>query len=356
MLSITFATMAEKRKILVVGAGISGITVSVQLIQRGIDVTLQDNSINYCSRIAAGMINPLVFRRMTKSWRVDDFIPYLKGFYSKLEEDTETEFFHPVPIRRLFSTEDERGLWEKKQLREDFSNYMERITDEDLNYSRTKNVHGSGRLKNSYYVKTEEFLSAGRHYVMMHGALSLANFNYDQLDGTEYDGQQYDDIIFCEGYLGKENPWFGDLPLNQTKGEMLTIETEALPEDESVNRKCFILPLGNNQFKTGSTYSWNDNTTHTTPEGRAQILEKVSYLLDSPVKVISQRAGIRPTTDDRRPLIGTHPHHKNYHIFNGLGTKGYMLAPLLSLEFVNSLLDGKKLDAEVSISRFHPSI
>ncbi|MCH2223138.1 MAG: FAD-binding oxidoreductase [Crocinitomicaceae bacterium] len=348
--------MTEKKKILIVGAGVSGITVSVQLIQRGMDVTLIDNSVNHCSRIAAGMVNPLVFRRMTKSWRVDEFIPFLKDFYSSLEKDTETHFFYPVPIRRLFSTEDERRLWEKKQFRDDFSNYMEHITPEDLSYSRTKNPFGSGRLKNTFFINTEAFLSAGKHYVMTNGALNLTNFNYDQLVGTKYDDKVYDDIIFCEGYLGKENPWFGDLPLNQTKGEMLTIETESLPEDESVNRKCFILPIGNHQFKTGSTYEWNTNTTHTTPEARLEILEKVSYLHDGPVKVVSQSAGIRPTTKDRRPLIGTHPEHPNYHIFNGLGTKGYMLAPLLSLEFTNFLLDGKQLDAEVSITRFDPSI
>lgn len=348
--------MTEKRKILVVGAGVSGISVSVQLIQRGVDVTLLDNSVNYCSRIAAGMINPLVFRRMNKSWRVDDFIPFLKEFYAKLEEDTETRFFHPIQIRRLFSTVEERGMWEKKQHQEDFGDYMELLTDEDLTYNRTKNVHGSGRLKNSFYIKTDEFLSAGKHYVMTHGALNLTSFDYDKLEGTVYDGQHYDDIIFCEGYLGKENPWFGDLPLNQTKGEMLTIETDALPEDESVNRKCFILPLGNHQFKTGSTYAWDTDNTDITDKGRDEILEKVSYLYDGPVKVISQRAGIRPTTDDRRPLIGTHSKHPHYHIFNGLGTKGYMLAPTLSFEFVNYLLDGKDLDREVSITRFHPSI
>ena len=45
-------------------------------------------NVNFSSRIAAGIINPLVFRRMTKSWRVDDFIPFLKSHYKELEELT----------------------------------------------------------------------------------------------------------------------------------------------------------------------------------------------------------------------------------------------------------------------------
>ena len=75
-----------KPKFLIVGAGLSGITVAIQLIRKGANVTLIDNGINFSSHVAAGMINPFVFRRMTKSWRVDDFIPNLKAFYRGMEK------------------------------------------------------------------------------------------------------------------------------------------------------------------------------------------------------------------------------------------------------------------------------
>ena len=45
---------------------------------------------------------------------------------------------------------------------------------------------------------------------------------------------------------------------------------------------------------------------------------------------------------------------KNYHIFNGLGTKGYLLAPKLAEEFVDYLLNGTALLEEMNIKRFEP--
>lgn len=342
------------KDVLIIGAGLSGISVSYQLIKTGIDVTLVDNQINFSSKVAAGMINPLVFRRMNKGWRVDDFIPYLQSFYSELEDVTSTKFFHPVKIRRMFSSEQERNYWLKRQNTPDYKAYMSPLTEEDDNYSKAKNQFGSGRVKNASYIDTVPFLSAMKDYISENGSVIDEAFDYSKLDGLNYKGKTYSDIIFCEGYLGKENPWFGDLPLNQTKGEVLVIKANSLPNDESVNRKCFILPMGNHEYKVGSTYEWHCADTSITEKGKNEILEKVSYLTDEQVEVIGQQAGVRPTTKDRRPFLGTHPDHKNYHIFNGLGTKGYLLAPLLSYEFANYLLNDVALNEEVDISRFYP--
>lgn len=345
--------MSENNKnILIIGSGLSGLCVASHLIDKQCKVTLVDSGYNHSSIIAAGMINPLVFRRMTKSWRVDDFMPYANSFYKKEELETKTSFFHQIQIRRMFSTEQERELWIKKQERDDFKSYMEQVNQEDESYDKAINKFGSGRVKGGAYVDTSIFLSAMKEKIANHGALIVEEVSYNDIKGDTYKGNSYDHIIFCEGYLGVDNPWFGNLPLNQTQGETLTIKTTELPEDASLNRKCFVLPLGDHTFKVGSTYSWHNPDYSTTQEGKNKILENLSYLTDKEFEVIGHAAGVRPTTVDRRPLIGTHPENSQYHIFNGLGTKGYMMAPLLSKEFVDYLLKGQSLHPEVQISRF----
>lgn len=343
--------MNDKQTFLIVGAGLSGLSVAVQLINRGKEVTIIDNQINHCSRIAAGMINPLVFRRMTKSWRLDEFMPYLIDFYRELETEVNKSFFHSIQIRRLFSNEHERELWLKKEDYEEFKPYMNTVTRDDIKYDKALNPFGSGRVKSSYYVDTPVFLDSVRSWVEKKGRVIYEQFDYSSLADSKYHDAIYDAVIFCEGHLAKDNPWFKDVSLDQTKGELLTIRSTYIPEDESVNRKCFILPIGNNLFKVGSTHDWNDPTTHITERGRQEILQKLSYITDQSVEVIDQFAGVRPTVVDRRPLIGVHPIKSNYFIFNGLGTKGYMLAPLLSKEFVDYLLEGTPLDKEVNVSR-----
>ena len=345
--------MKDTKKILIVGAGLSGISVATHLIKNDADVTIIDNGVNFSSRIAAGMINPLVFRRMTKSWRVDDFIPFLKDYYREYESITNSQFLFDVPIRRLFSSEQEREFWLEKENRKDFEPYMHKVTEEDMQYSGAKNPFGSGRLKETFYVEVNSFLTNMKLWIQENGTVINEQFDYNRLIEATYKDVLYDEIIFCLGYLNKECPYFGELPLDQTKGQTLTIKSQTLPEDLSLNRKCFMLPKGNHTFKIGSTYEWSDPTTHITTEAKDELLKNLSYITDETVEVVNQEAGIRPTTRDRRPLIGTHKIHKNYHIFNGLGAKGYMLAPLISKEFVNYLLNDYKLDPEVDINRYY---
>lgn len=344
--------MSEPQKVLIVGAGLSGVSVAMQLLGKGVDVTLVDDGKNESSVIAAGMINPLVFRRMTKSWRVDEFLPYLIDFYTTLERETNRSFFHPITIRRLFSHEQERDLWLEKQGQEAFQNYLFPVTDSDRNYAKSINLYGSGRVKNSYSIDAKPFLEAAKSLISSKGKWINETFDYSQLIDAKYKGVMYDHVVFCEGYHSINNPWFGYLPINPTKGETLTITSTTLPEDESLNRKCFVLPLGDHTFKIGSTYVWETPKADITEEGKTEILENLAYLIDENVDVIEHEAGVRPTTRDRRPFIGSHPDFSNYHIFNGLGAKGYMLAPLLSAEFVDSLLNNTPLDPEISIDRF----
>ncbi len=344
---------SNKKNVLIVGAGLSGICVSEQLIQRGATVTIVDNGKNYSSLIAAGMINPLVFRRMTKSWRVDEFMPYLTSFYRQLEKSTSSSFFHSIPVRRLFSSEQERDFWLEKQEQSDFEQYMHRVTESDKSYSKAINAFGSGRVKQTYYIDVHSFVGSVLKRIKSLGSILHDEFNFSELKGLKYKGTSYTDVIFTQGYLNTTNPYFDFLPIDQTKGQTLTIQSKSLPEDESLNRKCFILPKGASQFKIGSTYEWNDPTVHITQQGKEEILSNLSYITNEPVEIIAQEAGVRPTTRDRRPTLGSHPEHPNYHIFNGLGAKGYMIAPLLSKEFVDYLYKEYTLPKEVNLERFY---
>ena len=44
-----------------------------------------DKKTNTASEVAGGIINPIVFRRTTKSWRIDEMLPKAINFYKQLE-------------------------------------------------------------------------------------------------------------------------------------------------------------------------------------------------------------------------------------------------------------------------------
>ena len=341
-------------KVLVVGSGVAGICLTHELIQAGCDVRLIDKGENASSAVAAGIINPLVFRRMTLSWRVSELVPFAREKYRDIEQLTQSSFFHPLVIRRLFASEQELGFWKTKQELPEFSAYMETLTEEDLNFPMEQNTFGTGRVKQAAYIDTDVFMHANRVYFQSKEILSEEMFDQKELDPDKavYKGVTYDFVLFAEGKDARYNPLFSYLPLQQTKGEVLTLESGTIYSRESLNRKCFLLPLGNGRFKVGSTYAWDTDNTIPTEEGKQTITENLKSITSEAYTVTEHRAGVRPTVPDRRPLIGRHPVFPKMVIANGLGTKGYMIAPLLMHELVNHLLKGTELNPESHISRF----
>jgi glycine/D-amino acid oxidase-like deaminating enzyme len=346
--------MTEKKEYLIVGAGLSGICMAIHLIKNNHSITLIDSGENFSTAVAAGQINPLVFRRMTKSWRVDDYLPYAEKFYTDLEIDTELPIYFPIQIRRMFSSAHEKVMWVEKQNREGFSDYLETITSEDDEYDLAQNDFGSGRIKKSSYVNAFNFVEGGKNWIKKRATIVTEKLDYSLIEpsSSSYKGKKYDFILFCEGSHNSDNPWFNQFIVEHTKGEVLTLKSDEISEHESLNRKCFLLPIGNKLFRLGATYVWNTPDRTLTQEAKDDLLDKVKLLTKKSFEVVDHQVGIRPTTPDRRPIIGKHPTFKNLLLFNGLGTKGYLMAPLLAKEFVDYLDFDKELDKEVRIERF----
>ncbi len=341
-------------KVLVVGCGVAGIFLTHELLEAGCDVELIDNGKNASSAVAAGIINPLVFRRMTLSWRVSELLPFAREKYREIEQLTKTSFFHPLVIRRLFASEQELEFWKQKQDLPEFADYMEPLKEEDLNFPLEQNTFGTGRVNQASYIDTDVFIRVNRAHFQSTGLLSEETFNHEELDPENgiYKGTNYDYILFAEGKDSTYNPLFGYLPLQQTKGEVLTIESSTIHSAESLNRKCFLLPVGNKRFKVGSTYTWDTDNTIPTEEGKQTILENLKSITSEKYVVVDHQAGVRPTVPDRRPLLGKHPKYPKMVIANGLGAKGYLLAPLLMHELMNHLLKGTEIHKESNINRY----
>jgi glycine oxidase len=96
-----------------------------RLLEKKQQVTLIDSGQNNSTAIAAGIINPMVFRRMNKSWRVDDFLQEAIAYYKKLEDDLKIKLIRPLFLRRLFSSLQEKEFWEKRQFEKEYSAYLE---------------------------------------------------------------------------------------------------------------------------------------------------------------------------------------------------------------------------------------
>lgn len=336
--------------ILIVGQGVAGTMLAFELEQKGVDFHILDKGINHSSAVAAGIINPLVFRRTTLAWGVEHSWDLTIKRYRELEKKLNTKFFSTMPMRRMFASEQESASWSEKAMKHPFQNHITRFqSNETPDY--VKNTFGQGKIIETHHVDVKQFLNATKRYFLDGGKLTIAELNYEDLEDELLRGK-WSQVVFCQGYENTKNPFFNFVPINTTKGQVLTIQSAVIAEDELLNRKCFLLPVGNQKFRVGATYEWDTTDLATTDQARSEILDKLNTLVDAPFTFIDQQAGIRPTTPDRRPILGVHPDNEKMFIFNGLGTRGYLLAPWCARLMADCVVEGKEVPKEMDLMRW----
>jgi len=341
--------------VIIVGGGLSGICLAHELERHNVSYRIIDENINYSSKVAAGMINPMTFRRMIKTWKGDELIPTLKSFYPAIEKKIGERFFYPIKLRRAFNSAHERDLWMERLLDPEYSDYVNTPETEENTPNYIKDLFGNAFINTPGYVDSKKFMQHNHAYFLQRKKLEYAAFNSVELDheNKTYQGKLFTHLVFAEGYRGEDNSFFNYLPFKNAKGEVLTIDSKDLKKDEILNRKCFILPTEYGDFKLGSTYTWGTKDPCTTEIAKEELIMNYQELSSGDCEIIAHEAGIRPAAADRRPMLGEHPEHKGIYIFNGLGAKGYMIAPYFAIEFINFLLGEGELDKEVNIQRFY---
>lgn len=343
---------------MIVGQGIAGTVLSWTLLQQGKKVLVVDSSEKpNSSEIALGIYNPVVFKRMTKSWKADELIPVAEALYTDLENALAIKALHKNGILKVFSSKDERTFWEKKMHNGEAMAFLDKTKEHSHYSSVIFDDLGSADVLSSGWLDTAKLLSAYRKFLMGNHLLRREKLEYSQLVVTkerlEWNDISADRLIFCEGSSATDNLFFKNLPFVLTKGEMLTIRIPDFLPQQLISKGVYLLHEYGDVFKVGATYDWDDLTDTPTEKGKADLVEKLKKVLKVDYEILDQAAAIRPTVKDRRPLIGLHPEDKRIGIFNGMGTKGVMIAPFFAKQFAEYVEKGLPLDKEVDIKRFN---
>jgi len=261
-----------------------------------------------------------------------------------------------MPILRKFFSIEEQNNWfaasDKRNLAPFLSTKL--IATK---YNSIESPYDYGQVLHTGYVDTALLLDTYKEYLLRNNLLLQETFHSSYIEffdfGIQYKNIQARHIIFAEGFGLHKNPFFNYLPLDGTKGELFIIRAPELNLDVIVNTSVFILPLGNDLFKVGATYNWQDKTDLPTEEGKQELTERIKEIITCDFEIVKHFGGVRPTVKDRRPLIGTHQERKSLHILNGLGTRGVMLGPAMAKALYENIENEIPLDREIDIQRFH---
>jgi len=341
---------------IIVGFGVAGFSFIQQLEENRQNYIVFDNNSQQSTRIAGGMFNPVILKRFTPAWQADDMLPYALLQFQKAELKYHKKYIHFIDIYRKLTGVEEQNNWTAASDKPVMSKYMK-----DISFKQIEGIpapYGFGVLKGTGIVNVSKLLDDVISDLKTSQKLMTENFDYDQLqifdDYVSYNNIKARKIVFAEGFGIKNNPFFKDLPLMGTKGEMLMIETEAVIP-YIVKSNVFIAPnvAQKGQYYVGATYNWEDKTNTPTIQARQHLEEKLKKLLDKPYKVVLQKAGIRPTVKDRRPLVGKHHCYNNVAVLNGMGTRGVILAPTTAKQLFQYLEFDIPLMKDVDIQRFY---
>ena len=340
---------------IIVGFGIAGYSFSQILEENRRNFIVFDNQSQQSTRIAGGMYNPIILKRFTPAWKAAEMLPYALLQFRKSELKFGKKYIFPINIYRKLASIEEQNNWVVASDKPVMQDFMQPVSFEKID--GIESPYGFGILKNTGIVNVSQLLDDAKKELKRKKLLIEEEFQYKNLniypDYVEYQGIKARYIIFAEGYGLKKNPYFHSLPLMGTKGEMLLIKTSAeIPY--IVKSNVFLAPdvSQKGQYYVGATYNWEDKTNIPTQEAKEHLEEKLQRFLKKDYRVILQKAGIRPTVKDRRPLVGVHPEYKNLAVLNGLGTRGVILAPNLAKYLYNFLEFNQALPVEIDIKRF----
>lgn len=338
---------------IIIGQGLAGSCLALQLLFKNKKILVIDKPHPHsATRVAAGLFNPITGRKMAKTWMADEIFPFLFNFYSRAETFTGSKFFYAMPLYRPFISVEEQNEWMGKSVEANFTAYIDALHTNPVLTHQVKNQFGGLLVKQCGYVNTNVFCRAVRNHLAVIGALLEEHFDEASLTfqphTVSYKGWTAQKIIYCTGEQIRQSRHFSWLPVKPLKGETLTLKTEA---EVSVifNRGVYVVP---DIWKVGATYSKLDDTRMVTATARTELTEKLNELISFPYTVTGQDWGFRPTTPDRRPLLGAHPQFEQLVIFNGLGTKGVSLAPYFSDVLATWMENGAPLNHSVDVNRY----
>lgn len=340
---------------LIIGSGLAGISFAEIALQNNKSILVFDNNSQNSTRIAGGLYNPVILKRFSSVWNAQEQMELLNDFYPRIENRLKVKFDYKIPVYRKFFSVEEQNNWFAASDKSELSPFLSL----DLVFKQYKFIDspfGYGEVLQTGYLDTSVFLDSYRNYLTENNLLMTESFDYSKLEINDdyivYGDIQAKNIIFAEGFGLHSNPYFNYLPLDGTKGELFIIKAAGLDLDVIVNTSVFILPLGNDLYKVGATYNWEDKTNLPTEEGRQELVDRIKEILNCEFEIVEHFAGVRPTVRDRKPLVGSHPEYKNLYVLNGLGTRGVMLGPAMAKALFQYIENGKYLDPVIDIKRY----
>jgi glycine/D-amino acid oxidase-like deaminating enzyme len=340
---------------LILGQGLCGTLLSRCLLQAGKSIAVIDESKPLtASKVASGVINPVTGRRIVRTWRIEELLPFAWDAYTSFGHELGVELVSRCNILDFHPSHQMEEAFEQRLPEE--PQYLRRAEEEDQWKTYFHYHYGVCEINPCLLVDLHTMLSCWRRKLIADNLLFDEVFDWGnctvQPNNVIYKNITARKIICCEGVAGFENPYFKNLPYSRMKGEALIVSIPGLPRTNIYKQGLNIVPWKDDLWWIGSTYEWDFKDAAPTPAWRKKVEEQLKYWLKFPFETVDHLASERPANMERRPFVGAHPQHPAVAIFNGMGAKGCSLAPFFARQLTDHLVEGLPIYADADVKRF----
>ncbi len=338
---------------IIVGQGFAGSFLAVELLKRNKKFVIIDSPQPSASSIAAGVYNPVVLKRFNLIWQASLQLNQLHTTLDELGQRYNKQFYNTNEVYRIFHDESEKIIWLKKSENPNLKPFLS--TEIRQSFPHIHSPFGAAAVHKSGRVKVNELLHTIRNDLKNKVLLIEEQMNYARLKFQKH--WQYKNIIakhiiFAEGKGIQSNPYFNYLPIRLNKGECLQVRINEKFEDKIYKKKDFLFPLAQDIYYVGGTYDPNDTSEKPTEAAQNKLLHQLKEIYSDSIEVHQHSAAFRPTTPDRRPIVGVHPSQPQMYVLNGLGSRGTLLGASCAKALIAHIEDQMPLDEQVRVSRF----
>ena len=285
----------QKRDILIVGQGLAGSLLALELEKRGKHVMILDNNpIVSSSKVAAGLYNPITGRKMAKTWLADELFPNLSKYYQDLEKKMNARFHFSKTIYRPFNNIEEQNDWSLRTVELGYAPYIKSTSSHSIEVDQLLDPLGGFFVNNSGMVDVATLVSECKKYFKAQDSYIEWSVPSEALEMEEekikLGSFVANQIIFCEGPMAAINPLWSDLKFRLVKGEILDGSC-SLTIDHVVSKGIFMLPY-KNYLRVGSTYDNHNQNEEPTEKGSRELLNRLSKLYSGNLKSVETSSRI----------------------------------------------------------------
>jgi thiazole synthase len=371
--------MEAARDILIVGGGVVGLAIAVELKRQGAKVTVISKDFTQAaSHAAAGMLAPLAER--LSSPPLLDLCLRSRWLYpewtQKLEALTGVDTGY-LPCGILapsysHSQPEAISLWERSAIAEDDrAVWLDRAAINLYQPGLSDRVAGGwwypedGQVDNRCLMRSLLQAAQTLGIELKEGVrVKAIQQKQGRVNGVLTDAGQ----ITAEQYVLAAGSWSRQLlplPVRPVKGQMLSLRMpQKLHQPFPLQRvlygeDIYLVPRQDGRLIVGATVEEVDWTPFNTPKGIQSLLAKATALYPPSAdwQIEELWWGFRPGTPDELPILGRSA-CENLFLATGHYRNGILLAPITASLMADLILEQKAdpLLAEFSYQRFHPPV